>query len=297
MDNLLVKMLIMKHLLFGLNIGFQNLDLKPCHRSINFSDEKLVQLSRRILLSRGKMMLLLNVRLLQKEGVRLYPNDLRKRMLDISAPCFSLKPSKFSLKLFARIKGIPNYSINHIEILPSDGPPHLVHLLLKTLSKPPKQWYMTDSQYMGVMPQNNNVYVFDAMKVETKELKDRRSKATQNSFSICAKQGEYCAYNIDNGSILISFQQTISRTVNAHGWFICAIAFHQTLPLLATYCGLKEEKKLKIWYIPSGLSSDPVLVSSFHIPEGCVLSVTFHPTLPLIFCGKDNGDIEVWQAV
>jgi WD40 repeat protein len=298
MVNLLAFLPICKHLLFGLNNGFRLIGLKPCHRSIDFSDEYLVQLSMNILLSRGGMMILLMMRLLQKEGVRLHRDDLRKRLLYISAPCFSLKPSKSSLKLFVRIKGRPTYVINHIEILPSDGSPHLVHLLLKTLSKPPKPWYMTDSEHMGVMPQDNKVYVFDAKEVETKELKDRRSKATQNSFSICAKQGEYYAQDKDKGSIVLSFQQTISRTVkDAHGWFICAIAFHQTLPLLATYCGLKEEKKLKIWYIPSGLSSDPVLVSSFHIPEGCVLSVTFHPTLPLIFCGKDNGDIEVWRAV
>jgi len=45
------------------------------------------------------------------------------------------------------------------------------------------------------------------------------------------------------------------------------------------------------------LSSDPVLISSFEIPDGCVLSIAFHPTLPLIFCGKNNGDIEVWRAV
>jgi WD40 repeat protein len=148
-----------------------------------------------------------------------------------------------------------------------------------------------------MMPQDDRVYVFDVKEVETKELKEKRSKATQNSISIFAERGEYSATDYKNGSLHVSWQKKISRTVNAHGWFICAIAFHQTLPLLATYCGLKEEKKLKIWYIPSGLSSDPVLVSSFHIPEGTVLSVTFHPTLPLIFCGKDNGDIEVWRAV
>jgi hypothetical protein len=295
MVNLLEMILIFKHLLFGLNNGFRLIGLK-FQRYIDFSDEDLVQLSRIILLSRGGMMILLMMRLLQEKGVRLYRDDLRKRLLYISTPCFSLKPCNSSFKLFARIKGRPTYVINHIEILPSDGPSHLVHLQLKTLSKPPKPWSMNDSHYTRVMPQDDKVYVFDVKEVETKELKEKRSKATQNSFSICAKQGEYCAQDKDKGSIVISFQQTISRTVrNAHSWLICAIAFHRTLPLLATYSGM--EKIVKIWYIPSGLSSDPVLISSFNIPEGCVLSVTFHPTLPLIFCGKENGDIEVWRAV
>ena len=288
-------MLICKHLLFGLNNGFRLIGLEPCHRSINVSSENLVQLSRKILLSRGGMMILLMMRLLQEKGVRLYRDDLRKRLLYISTPCFSLKPCNSSFKLFARIKGRPTYVINHIEILPSDGPSHLVHLQLKTLSKPPKPWSMNDSHYTRVMPQDDKVYVFDVKEVETKELKEKRSKATQNSFFIFAKQGEYYAQDKDNGSIMISFQQ-VSRTMrNAHSWLICAIEFHPTLPLLATYSGM--EKIVKIWYIPSGLSSDPVLISSFNIPEGCVLSVTFHPTLPLIFCGKENGDIEVWRAV
>jgi WD40 repeat protein len=294
MDNLLVKMLIMKHFLFGLNIGFQNLGLKPCHRSINFSDEKLVQLSRRILLSRGKMMLLLNVKLLQKEGVRLYPSDLRKRMLYISAPCFSLKPCNSYFKLFARIKGRPTYSINNIEILPRDGPHHLVHLHLKTLSTPPKTWRMSDSEYIRMMPQDNRVYVFDVNEVETKELKEERTKATQKSFSICANQGEYYARSKDYGSIVLSFRQVSRFVENAHSWVICAFAFHPKLPILATYSGL--DKLLKLWYIPSELSSDPVLISTLNIPDGCVFSIAFHPTLPLIFCGKDNGDIEVWRA-
>ena len=145
------------------------------------------------------------------------------------------------------------------------------------------------------MPQDNRVYLFNLKEVKTEELKER-SKATQNSFSICAEQGGYFAADHENGSIKISYQKKKTRIVKrAHCWLICATAFHQNLPLLATYSGV--DKTVKIWFIPFGLSSDPVLVSSFHIPDGCVLSVRFHPTLPLIFFGKDNGDIEVCWLV
>lgn len=292
--NLLAMMLIWKHLMFGFNIGLQRIGLDP-HRLPDFSVEDLMELSRIILLSRGGMMNLLMMRLLQEKGVRLHWNDLRKRMLYISAPCFSLKPRNSSFKPLARIKGKPAYSINNIEILPRDGPSHLVHLQLKTLSRPPKPWWMTDSEHIRMMPKDDREYVFDVNDVKTKELNKKRSKATQNSFSICANQGEYFAKNKDYGSIMLSFQQ-VSRTVErAHSWLICAFAFHPTLPILATYSGL--DKLLKIWYIPSELSSDPVLISTLNIPDGCVFSIAFHPTLPLIFCGKDNGDIEVWQAV
>jgi len=296
MFNLLAMMLIWKHLMFGFNIGLQRIGLDPCILP-DFSDEDLMVLSRRILLSKGGMMILLMIRLLRKKDGQLRRNELREGLRYISAPCFSLKPRDFPCKLFARIKGSPEYSICRIEILPSDGPSHLIHLHLKTLCKPPKPWHMSDSTYVGMMPKDDRVYVFDVNEVSTRELKDRRSKATQNSISICANRGEYSATDIDNGSLKVSWQGEVSRIVrDAHGWLICATAFHQKLPLLATYCGLNEEKRLKIWYIPSELSSDPVLVSSFHIPEGCVLSITFHPTLPLIFCGKNNGDIEVVLA-
>lgn len=296
--NLLARMLMFRHLLFGLNIGFQRLGIEPYHRSINFSSETLMDLSRKILLSKGGIMILLMLRLLQKKEGQLRPNELRKRLWYISAPCFSLKPRYFRFKPFARIKGSEKYSICQIEILPSDGPSHLIHLHLKTLCKPKKPLNMSDSEYFKIMPQADRVYEFDVNEVSTRELTDRRSKATQNSISICAHCREYFATDIDNGSLKVSWQGKVTRIMrNAHGWLICATAFHQKLPFLATYCGLKEEKKVKIWYIPSGLSSDPVLVSSFHIPDGCVLSVIFHPTLPLIFCGKNNGDIEVWRAV
>ena len=280
--------------MFGFNIGLRRIGLNPC-RLPDFSDEDLMGLSRRILLSKGGIMILLMLRLLQKKEGQLRRNELRKRLWYISAPCFSLKPRDFRFKLFARIKGSPTYSICQIEILPSDGPSHLIHLHLKTLNKLPKPRHMSDSEHFKMMPQDDRVNEVDVNEVSTRELKDRRSKATKKSISICAHRGEYFARDINNGSLQVSWQRKVSCIVSAHCWLICATAFHLTLPFLATYCGM--DKIVKIWYIPSGLSSDPVLVSSFRIPDGCVLSVIFHPTLPLIFFGKDNGDIEVWWAV
>jgi hypothetical protein len=293
--NYLARLLMQAHLLFGLNIGFQHIGLEPYCRSINLEDTNLMRLSRRILLSRSSMMILLMVRLLQKNEVPYNRKHMRERLKHIIAPCFSLKPCNSSFRLYARIKGNPTYSICRIEILPSPAS-HLVVLQLKTLSKPPKPNSMDHWKYIEMMPKDDRVYVFDVKKVETKELIEKRSKATQNSFSLCAKQGEYFAADHENGSIKISYQKKVTRFVmNAYSWLICATAFHQTLPILATYSGV--EKIVKLWYVPPGLSSDPVLISSFEIPDGCVLSIAFHPTLPLIFCGKNNGDIEVWRAV
>ena len=107
----------------------------------------------------------------------------------------------------------------------------------------------------------------------------------------------YCtskdAYGEDNGFLKVSFRER-SLSIKAHSYLIGAIAFHPTLPILATYNGV--DKEVKIWYIPSELSSNPVLISILKVPASIVFSIVFHPKLPIVFIGKQNGDIEVWRA-
>ena len=214
---------------------------------------------------------------------------MRKKLKYICSPIFSLKPPiESSFALFARIKGRPTYSICRIEIQPSPES-HLVVLRLKTLCKPPKPHWMDFSNWIGLMPQDDKIYIFDLQKVETTGQKG--PKATQTSFQISATQGAYHAYGEDNGFLKVSFRER-SLSIKAHPYLIGAIAFHPKLPILATY----NDKEVKIWYIPSELSSNPVLISILKVPDSTVLSIAFHPKFPIVFIGKANGDIEVWMA-
>jgi WD40 repeat protein len=152
---------------------------------------------------------------------------------------------------------------------------------------------MDFSKWIGLMPQDDKIYTFDLQKVETTGQKG--PKATQTSFQISAIQGEYCAHGEnngeDNGFLKVSFRER-SLSIKAHPYLIGAIAFHPKLPILATY----NDKEVKIWYIPSELSSNPVLISILKVPESTVFSIAFHPKFPIVFIGKANGDIEVWMA-
>jgi hypothetical protein len=289
--NLLTLMLMFNHLLFGLNIGFQRLGLKPYCRVVDVSNEMLMHSNMIFLLSRSSMMMRVMVMLLQnKAEPSVRKSMMRERLKYICSPVFSLKPRQSSFELFARIKGRPTYSICRIEIQPSSES-HLVVLHLKTLCKSPKPHSMDFLKWIGLMPQDDKIYTFDLRNVET--TCEKGPKATQNSFSISAIQGEYCAHGEDNGFLKVSFRG-ISRTIIAHSYGIGAIAFHPTLPILATYNGV--DKKVKIWYIPPELSSNPVLISILKVPDSIVHSIALHPKIPIVFIGKANGDIEVWMA-
>jgi len=283
--NLLVMMLMYKHLLFGLNIGFQHLGLGPYCNAVNFSDEELMHSNLLILLSRSSMIMLLMVRLLQKQ------HRIKDRIKSIFSKVFSLKPRQFSFAPFAKIIGDQGFSICKIKVLPITAP-HLVGLQLQTLCKPPKPRGMDDWKYYQQMPKDDKRYSFDLRTVET--TCEAGPPSTQNSFSVSATQGEYRAHGVENGALKVSFRKN-SVLVNSHSFSIEAIEFHPELPILATYNGV--DKEVKLWFIPPELSSNPVLVSILKIPVSCVFSIAFHPKLPIIFIGKLDGNIEVWWAI
>lgn len=289
--NLLTLMLMFNHLLFGLNIGFQRIGLEPYCKSVDFSHELLMNSNRLHLLSRSSMMMQLMVRLLQnKAEPSVKKNIMRDRLKNICSPVFSLEPRQSSFALFARIVGQPSYAICRIEFIPSDRPSHLITLQVKTLCTPAKPHWMHIDPW-NEWPKNDKIYTFDLQRVET--TREEGPKATQKSFSISATQGAYHAYGENDGFLIVSFRG-IARSIKAHSYLIEAIAFHQFLPILATYNGFDME--LKIWFIPSELSSDPVLISILKVPDSIVFSIVFHPKLPIVFIGKQNGDIEVWRA-
>ena len=289
--NLLTLMLMFNHLLFGLNIGFQRIGLEPYCKSVDFSHELLMNSNRLHLLSISSMMMRLMAMLLQnKAEPSVKKSIMRDRLKYICYPVFSLKPCQSSFALFARIKGRPTYSICRIEIQPSTAS-HLVVLHLKTLCKLPKPHWMDILKWMALKPHDDKLYTFDLQRVET--TCEKGPKATQTSFQISATQGAYHAYGEDNGFLKVSFRER-SLSIKAHSYLIGAIAFSPTLPILATYNGV--DKEVKIWYIPSELSSNPVLISILKVPASIVFSIVFHPKLPIVFIGKQNGDIEVWRA-
>ena len=293
--NLLAMMQLIDHLSFGLNISFQRLGLKPSHISDNFSSETLMGLSRLILLSRSAILIFLSLRLLQKEGFPCNRRHIHRRLIYVIAPCFSLKPRYSSFKLFAMIKGDPTYSICRIEILQSKSP-DLLCLQLKTLCGRERRYGMDIIKWMELMPYDDKILTINLKNLETRF--EKGPKATQNSFSISAIQGEYSAHRahgeIEKGSVIVTFREKKSQRFIAHSHSIDAIAFHSELPLLATYNGV--DKELKIWHIPSKLFSNPVLISILKVPDSCVLSIAFHPKFPLVIIGKINGSLEVWRA-
>lgn len=128
------------------------------------------------------------------------------------------------------------------------------------------------------------------------EIKDRPN-STKTNVPICAKKGEYIARAGDdlmNNSIVFLTFRSIRRMILAHFSKVSAIAFHPFLPILVT-CD-SNVKHAKFWYIPSELSSDPVLISILHTHDLIVSSIVFHPELPFVIFGGTNGTIQVWRA-
>lgn len=129
------------------------------------------------------------------------------------------------------------------------------------------------------------------------EIKDTRN-STKTNVPICAKQGEYSARAGDdlmNNSIVFVTFRSIRRMILAHFSKVTAIAFHPSLPLIVT-CD-SNVKHAKLWYIPSELCSDPVLISILHTHDLIVSSIVFHPILPIVFFGGTNGTIQAWRAI
>jgi WD40 repeat protein len=71
---------------------------------------------------------------------------------------------------------------------------------------------------------------------------------------------------------------------------ICSVAFHATLPLLATGSG---DKTAKLWRL-SPDNSTATCVATLEGHRDCVWSVAFHPTLPLLATGSGDKTAKLW---
>jgi WD40 repeat protein len=278
--------LMLKNFLFGMNYGLKKLGFDQyCDLAIL---PDILHLNNVLLISRSSIMLWLIVKLFQHEVRPLFRRGLKIRLIRhmCSPVLLSFVPRSCYFARFAEIKGDPSYSINYIEIL-SSSERNLVILLVKTLSK---------SGRIKSFTRDNKMIHFNLETNETKCLEG--PKSTQDNFPICSKQGEYSARAGDdlmNNSIVFVTFRSIRRMILAHFSKVTAIAFHPSLRILVT-CD-SNVKHAKVWYIPSELCSDPVLISILHTHDFIVLSIVFHPILPIVFFGGKNGTIQAWRAI
>jgi WD40 repeat protein len=86
---------------------------------------------------------------------------------------------------------------------------------------------------------------------------------------------------------------------NGHKSIVNSVAFHPTLPLLATG---SRDYTAKIWsFDPDALAEDNMLATCVATLEGehghqhSVKSVAFHPTLPFLATGSNDGTAKLWR--
>jgi WD40 repeat protein len=80
-------------------------------------------------------------------------------------------------------------------------------------------------------------------------------------------------------------------TLAAHSIYVTSVAFHPTLPLLATG---SSDKTAKLWELAPDNSS-ATCVATLEGHRGWVYSVVFHPTAPLLATGSDDGTVKLWR--
>ena len=92
---------------------------------------------------------------------------------------------------------------------------------------------------------------------------------------------------------------TLDRSKGGHNSGVCSVAFHSTLPLLAT---CSEDNTAKLWhlvYTPNGSISVATCVATLDSSNGghnrSVNSVAFHPTLPFLATGSDDKTAKLWR--
>lgn len=277
-----------RHFLFGMNNGLKKLGFDQyCSNSVILPD--ILHLNKLLLITRSSIMLQLIVKLFHYKVRPLFARGLKFKLIrHVCSPVLlSFTPRSCYFDCFAVINLVdPSYSINHIEILPGKHGENVLILKVKTLSK---SGSTKSSRYYG------DVIHFS---LETKRMFFLlRHGHDKTDFPICAKQGEYSARAGDdlmNNSIVFLTFRSIRRMILAHFSKVTAIAFHPSLRILVT-CD-SNVKAAKLWYIPSELSSDPVLISILHTHDLIVSSIVFHPILPIVIFGGTNGTIQVWRA-
>ena len=284
----LFSRLMLKHFLFGMNNGLKKLGFDQYCNLVILPD--ILHFNKLLLITRSSIMLWLIEKLFHHEVRPLFRRGLKFKLIrHVCSPVLlSFTPRSCYFERFAVINVVdPSYSINDIYIDPGSYLKKVLILQVKTLSK---------SGRIKSFTRDDKMIHFNLETNETKCLGERKS--TQDNFPICSKQGEYSARAGDdlmNNSIVFVTFRSIRRMILAHFSKVTAIAFHPSLPLIVT-CD-SNVKHAKVWYIPSELCSDPVLISILHTHDFIVSSIVFHPILPIVFFGGKNGTIQVWRAI
>jgi len=86
---------------------------------------------------------------------------------------------------------------------------------------------------------------------------------------------------------------TLDRNNNGHGNWVTSVAFHRTLPLLATG---SSDNTAKLWRF-SADGSAATCVATLEGHSDCVRSVAFHPTAPLLATGSNDNTTKLWRIL
>ena len=87
---------------------------------------------------------------------------------------------------------------------------------------------------------------------------------------------------------------TLAKTLKISN-VIHSVAFHPTLPLLAT--GSRDN--IQLWHLDNPNGSAATCVATLNSTNGghsnWILSVAFHPTLPLLATGSEDNTVKLWR--
>ena len=285
LKNLFLKLIHSRHFLFGMNNGFKSLGLGPYCNLVRLPE--ILHLNKLLLISRSSIMLWLILKLFQHVVRPLFRRGLKIRLIrNICSPILlSFIPRSCEFERFVAFSVDSTYPIDYIYLHPQSFFEKVLILQVKTSSK---------LHRLKPFTRDDKIIHFN---LETNERSYLLGpKSTQDNFPIYSKQGEYSAragHDLMNNSIVFVTFRSIRRMILAHFSKVSAIAFHPFLPLMVT-CD-NRVNHAKLWYIPSELCSDPVLISILDTHDLIVSSIAFHPVLLIIFLGGTNGAIQVWR--
>jgi WD40 repeat protein len=99
-----------------------------------------------------------------------------------------------------------------------------------------------------------------------------------------------------DGSEGDNMSATCTSTLKGHSSWVGSVVFHSTLPLLATSSG---DCTAKLWsFNPDGSASDNMSATCVATLKGhskTIMSVAFHPELPLLATGSDDMTTRLWR--
>jgi WD40 repeat protein len=84
-------------------------------------------------------------------------------------------------------------------------------------------------------------------------------------------------------------------TIPAHNSWVISVAFHPTLPLLASGSTDNNDRTIKLWDCTNLQKNLPTLKVTIRYTQR-ITSVAFHPILPLLASGSQDGTVKLWDC-